>query len=136
MKNTMVKLSGALAFALLIGCGGPAIRGFVVMPDGSQLKNTDVVVYSKPWTDSVKVDEKGEFKLSKGIDVRNEYKLIAEDKDGNMGFVKGYKLSENLEKKIVIKLSRETPAKDAVIEGDVYEQGDTGPGEKIFRGSQ
>ncbi len=120
---------------LLCGCG-PKLKGLVVMPDGSPMITKNVVVYTKPRTDSVKVKADGSFTIGKNIDVKNTYTLIAEDKDGNMGFVRGFQPGKESDEKIVIKLSKELEAKDAVIEGELYINPDSGPGEKILKSSQ
>ncbi|MBF0430387.1 MAG: hypothetical protein HQK83_03855 [Fibrobacteria bacterium] len=139
LKFSNIKLyfnsSVILSVLFLIGCG-PSLRGVVVMPDGSEIGEKKVMVYTNPWTDSVKVKNDGSFKISKDVQDRNEYTLIAEDVDGNMGFVRGFKISDQPDQKIVIKMSKELQAKDAVIEGDLYINPDSGPGEKILKSSQ
>jgi hypothetical protein len=135
IKNNIIRI-GCLFICWLIFSCGPSIQGLVVMPDGSKLEEPNVVVYTNPWTDSVKVKKDGSFSIRKNVQERNEYTLIAEDPDGNMGFVKGYKLETKKDEKIVIRLSREMEAKEAVIEGDLYIDQDTGPGEKILKSSQ
>ena len=136
LKNNFIGLGWFGACLLIIGCG-PSLKGVVVMPDGSQLDSPDVVVYTNPWTDSVEVNKDGTFSIRKNVQERNEYTLIAEDAEGNMGFVKGYKLDAQKAEKIVIRLSREMDAKEAVIEGEIYFEQGTGPtGEKILKPSQ
>lgn len=125
----------ALAALFLISCG-PSLQGIVVMPDGSKLKDMEVTVYTRPWTDSVKAGNDGTFKISKNVQEKSKYTLIAEDRDGNMGYVKGFDPMSEKDKKIVIKLSRELDAKDAVMEGGVYNPPNAGHGEKIFKSSQ
>ena len=120
---------------LFWGCG-PSLVGVVVMPDGSKITNMSVMVYTDPLSDSVKVGADGTFKLGKNMIMTNSYTLIAEDGDGNLGFVRNFKPAENPDEKVVIKLSRELEAKDAVMEGDLYINPDSGPGEKIFKSSQ
>ncbi|MFC1584345.1 hypothetical protein ACFL5V_02220 [Fibrobacterota bacterium] len=124
-----------LVFFLLVGCG-PSLKGMVVMPDGSKISEPNVVVYTNPWTDSVKVKNDGTFSIRKNVNDKNKYTLIAEDPDGNMGFVRGYQLSNENKDNVVIRLSREMDAKEAVIEGDLYIDQDSGPGEKILKSSQ
>lgn len=126
---------GILTSFLLTNCG-PSLRGIVVMPDGSQLTEAQVVVYTNPWTDSVKVKRDGTFTIRKNVGEQTDYTLIAEDKDGNMGFVRGFIPESEKKEKIVIKLSKELEARDAVIEGDLYINQDSGPGEKILKSSQ
>lgn len=132
-KSTFVPVAlGALL--LLAGCG-PTLKGIVVLPDGTPIKGLEVGVHSKPWSDSVKVKDDGSFVLKK-IEPKNVYTLIAEDAEGNMGIVKNFSPSEKPNEKVIIKLSKELEAKDAVIDGDLFIQQDTGPGEKIFKSSQ
>ncbi len=136
MKGILTSAIAITASVLFVGCG-PSLKGMVVLPDGSKLNGLKVVVYTQPWTDSVPAKDDGSFSIGKNINPETEYTLIAEDKDGNMGFVKNYKPSEKKkDEKIVIKLSKEIEAKEAVIEGDLYINQDSGPGEKIFKSSQ
>jgi hypothetical protein len=118
----------------LLGCG-TTISGRVVKPDGGQLDSPDVVVYTDPRTESVRVDKEGEFSLSKGVVDGGEYTLIAEDREGNMGYVRGYKPQKGSNKNIVVRLSRELEGKDAVLEGGPSEGSTTGLGEKILKPS-
>ena len=136
MNKYFWMITVGLASACLFVACGPSLQGIVVMPDGSKLNGLQVTVYTKPWTDSVQTKDDGSFKISKNVEERNKYTLIAEDKDGNMGYVKGYDPLAEADKKIVIKLSREMDAKDAVMEGDVYNPPNSGHGEKIFKSSQ
>ena len=135
IKVNLYKLITLFALLSLWGCG-PSLKGVVVMPDGSKIKDMDISVYTDPRSDSVKVAADGTFKLGKNMIMTNAYTLIAEDKDGNLGFVKNFKPSDKPDEKVVIKLSREIEAKDAVMEGDLYINQDSGPGEKIFKSSQ
>ncbi len=120
--------------ALIIGCG-TSISGHVVRPDGSKLTEANVVVYSSPRTESVRVDNDGAFKLSDNIVEESEYTLIAEDKDGNMGYVRSFKPKKGNNKNIIVRLSREIEGKDAVLEGGPTEGETNGIGEKILKSS-
>ncbi len=119
---------------LWVGCG-TTIRGHVVKPDGSELTDPNVVVYTSPRTESVRVGKDGDFKIGKNIIDENEYTLIAEDKDGNMGYVRAFKPKKGSNKNIVLRLSREVDGKDAVMEGGPNEGNTTGLGEKILKSS-
>jgi len=136
MKTSIKKQILLVLLSSIFWACGPSLQGVVVMPDGSQIKDMKISVYTEPRTDSVKVKPDGTFKLSKNLVLTNAYTLIAEDKDGNLGFVKNYKPADNPKEKVVIKLSKEIEAKDAVMEGEVYINPDSGPGEKIFKSSQ
>jgi hypothetical protein len=130
-------LNGILALGLvfsLTGCG-TSISGRVVKPDGGQLDSPDVVVYTDPRTESVRVDKEGEFNISKGVVENNEYTLIAEDREGNMGYVRAFKPQKGSNKNIVVRMSRELEGKDAVLEGGPSEGQTTGLGEKILKSS-
>ncbi len=119
---------------LLVGCG-TTISGHVVKPDGSQLTEPNVVVYTSPRTESVRVGNDGDFKISTNVLEENEYTLIAEDKDGNMGYVKAFKPKKGANKNIILRLSREIDGKDAVMEGGPNEGNTSGLGEKILKSS-
>jgi hypothetical protein len=130
-------LNGVLALGIvfsLMGCG-TSISGRVVKPDGGQLDSPDVVVYTDPRTESVRVDKEGEFNISKGVVENNEYTLIAEDREGNMGYVRAFKPQKGSNKNIVVRMSRELEGKDAVLEGGPSEGQTTGLGEKILKSS-
>ncbi|MDQ3002383.1 MAG: hypothetical protein M3Y08_14115 [Fibrobacterota bacterium] len=111
------------------------MSGLVVKPDGSRLTEPSVVVYTSPRTESVRVSNDGGFKIGKGVIAENEYTLIAEDKDGNMGYVRSFKPKKGTNKNIVLRLSREIDGKDAVMEGGPSEGNTTGLGEKILKPS-
>ncbi len=138
MMDSMLGIrKGAIALAsllFLVGCG-TTISGRVVKPDGGALDSPDVVVYTDPRTESVRVDKDGDFTLSKGVVEGNEYTLIAEDREGNMGYVRAYKPQKGSNKNIVVRLSRELEGKDAVLEGGPSEGSTTGLGEKILKSS-
>lgn len=119
---------------LLAGCG-TTMSGVVVKPDGSKLTEPDVVVYTSPRTESVRVDRDGDFKISENVMENGEYTLIAEDKDGNMGYVRSFRPKKGSNKNIVVRLSREIDGKDAVMEGGPSEGNTTGLGEKILKSS-
>lgn len=119
---------------LMAGCA-TSMSGVVVKPDGSKLTEPDVVVYTSPRTESVRAERDGEFKISKNVLEDSEYTLIAEDKDGNMGYVRSFKPKKGSNKNIVVRLSREIDGKDAVMEGGPNEGNTTGMGEKILKSS-
>lgn len=123
-----------LAPLLLAGCG-TTMSGHVVKPDGSGLTDPNVVVYTSPRTESVRVGKDGNFKIASNVIDDNEYTLIAEDKDGNMGYVRSFKPKKGANKNIVLRLSREIDGKDAVMEGGPNEGNTTGLGEKILKSS-
>jgi len=120
---------------LLSGCG-TSLSGRVVKPDGSPLTDAEIVVYTSPRTESVRVEKDGAFKISNQVQPESDYTLIAEDKDGNMGYVRGFKTKKGSNKSIVLRMSREIEGKDAVLEGNGPSEGGTGPGEKILKSSQ
>ena len=124
----------SLASLALIGCG-TTMSGHVVKPDGSRLSDASVVVYTSPRTQSVRAESDGRFKIGKHVVEENEYTLIAEDKEGNMGYVRSFKPKKGANKNIVIRLSREIDGKDAVMEGGPSEGQTTGLGEKILKSS-
>jgi hypothetical protein len=124
----------ALLPFLMAGCA-TSMSGVVVKPDGSKLTEPDVVVYTSPRTESVRAEKDGEFKISKNVLEDSEYTLIAEDKDGNMGYVRSFKPKKGSNKNIVVRLSREIDGKDAVMEGGPNEGNTTGMGEKILKSS-
>lgn len=132
-KRNRIGWGLALLPLLLAGCG-TTMSGHVVKPDGSRLTEPSVVVYTSPRTESVRVSKDGAFKLSNVLD-QNEYTLIAEDKDGNMGYVRSFKPKKGSNKNIVLRLSREIDGKDAVMEGGPNEGNTTGLGEKILKSS-
>ncbi len=132
--NRLFVLSLAAAALSLSACG-TTLSGRVVKPDGGPLESPDVVVYTDPRTESVRVDKEGSFSLSKGVVDGNDYTLIAEDKEGNMGYVRGFKAQKGSNKNIVVRLSRELEGKDAVLEGGPSEGSTTGLGEKILKSS-
>jgi hypothetical protein len=135
-----IKMRNCLGWGLLLsplilaGCG-TTISGQVVKPDGSRLTEPNVVVYTSPRTESVRVSKDGNFKISSNVIEENEYTLIAEDKDGNMGYVRSYKPKKGSNKNITLRLSREIDGKDAVMEGGPNEGNTTGMGEKILKSS-
>lgn len=135
-----IKMRNCLGWGLLLspfilaGCG-TTISGQVVKPDGSRLTEPNVVVYTSPRTESVRVSKDGNFKISSNVTEENEYTLIAEDKDGNMGYVRSYKPKKGSNKNITLRLSREIDGKDAVMEGGPNEGNTTGMGEKILKSS-
>jgi hypothetical protein len=126
---------GLLLMPLLLAGCGTTMSGRVVKPDGSKLTEPNVVVYTSPRTESVRVGKDGAFKLGKNVIDDNEYTLIAEDKDGNMGYVRAFKPKKGSNKNIVLRLSREIDGKDAVMEGGPSEGNTTGLGEKILKSS-
>ena len=123
-----------LLLLLLAGCG-TTMSGHVVKPDGSAITEPNVVVYTSPRTESVRVKGDGFFKIARGVVEENEYTLIAEDKDGNMGYVRAFKPKKGGNKNIIVRLSREIDGKDAVMEGGPSEGATTGLGEKILKSS-
>jgi hypothetical protein len=124
----------ALLPLLLAGCG-TTMSGHVVKPDGSLLTDPNVVVYTSPRTESVRVGKEGYFKIGRNVVDEQDYTLIAEDKDGNMGYVRSFKPKKGGNKNIVLRLSREIDGKDAVMEGGPSEGQTTGLGEKILKSS-
>jgi hypothetical protein len=132
--NSFMVLGMVFIPLLLVGCG-TSMSGLVVKPDGSRLTQPDVVVYTSPRTESVRVDRGGNFKIGANVIEENEYTLIAEDKDGNMGYVRSFKPKKGANKNIVVRLSREIDGKDAVLEGGATEGNTTGMGEKILKSS-
>ena len=126
---------GALLLPLFLAGCGTTISGLVVKPDGSRLTEPSVVVYTSPRTESVRVSKDGAFKIGKNVIDENEYTLIAEDKDGNMGYVRGFKVKKGSNKDVVLRLSREIDGKDAVMEGGPNEGNTSGMGEKILKSS-
>lgn len=126
----------AVCGTLLTGCG-TSLSGRVVKPDGSPLTEAEIVVYTSPRTESVRAEKDGAFKISENVQPEQDYTLIAEDKEGNMGYVRGFKTKKGSNKSIVVRMSREIDGKDAVMEGDgPRESGGSGPGEKILKSSQ
>jgi hypothetical protein len=119
---------------LLAGCG-TTLSGHVVKPDGSLLTDPNVVVYTSPRTESVRVGKEGFFKIGRNVIDEQDYTLIAEDKDGNMGYVRSFKPRKGSNKNIILRLSREIDGKDAVMEGGPSEGQTTGLGEKILKSS-
>ena len=132
--RSIVGVGLSVASLALLGCG-TTMSGHVVKPDGSRLADPNVVVYTSPRTQSVRAAKDGEFKIKKNVVEENEYTLIAEDKDGNMGYVRSFKPKKGANKNIVIRLSREIDGKDAVMEGGPNEGQTTGLGEKILKSS-
>jgi hypothetical protein len=126
---------GMLLAPLLLAACGTTMSGHVVKPDGSGLTDPNVVVYTSPRTESVRVGKDGTFKLGKGVIEENEYTLIAEDKDGNMGYVRSFKPKKGSNTNIIVRMSREIDGKDAVMEGGPNEGNTTGLGEKILKSS-
>lgn len=131
---TIPLLGLALSALALAGCG-TTMSGHVVKPDGSRLTDPNVVVYTSPRTQSVRAGKDGQFKIGKHVVEDSEYTLIAEDKDGNMGYVRAFKPKKGGNKNIVIRLSREVDGKDAVMEGGPSEGNTSGLGEKILKSS-
>src|SRR3989338_1639549 len=105
-------VSSALAAAgiLLAGCG-TSISGRVVKPDGGPLVDAEVVVYTSPRSASVRVEKDGAYKIGENVVPGNDYTLIAEDKDGNMGYVRGFKPKKGSNKNVVVRMSREIEGK-------------------------
>jgi hypothetical protein len=130
-----ILLAGIAAGALALSGCGTTMTGHVVKPDGTRLSEANVVVYTSPRTQSVRAGKDGKFKISKNVVEENEYTLIAEDNDGNMGYVRSFKPKKGANKNIVIRLSREIEGKDAVMEGGPSEGQTTGLGEKILKSS-
>ena len=128
-------LWAALLPLLLAGCG-TTMSGRVVKPDGSAITEPTVHVYTTPVTEKVRVEKDGVFKLKKNVSQDTLYTLIAEDKEGNLGYVRGFKPKKGENKNIVVRLSREVDGKDAVMEGGPTEGANSGPGEKILKSSQ
>lgn len=127
---------GMAAVALLTGCA-TSISGRVVRPDGSPLKNVDVIVYTAPRSASVRADRSGAFKISDNVVPENDYTLIAEDRDGNTGYVRGYKPKKGGNPNVIVRMSREVQAKDAILlDGKGPRETGAGPGEKILKSSQ
>lgn len=124
----------ALLPLLIAGCG-TTMSGHVVKPDGSLLTDPNVVVYTSPRTESVRVGREGYFKIGRNVVDEQDYTLIAEDKDGNMGYVRSFKPKKGSNKNIILRLSREIDGKDAVMEGGPSEGQTTGLGEKILKSS-
>src|SRR6185295_14696492 len=131
-KSLGIACGLALLPLLLAGCG-TTLSGHVVKPDGSMLTDPNVVVYTSPRTESVRVGKEGFFKIGKNVVEEQDYTLIAEDKDGNMGYVRSFKPRKGTNKNIVLRLSREIDGKDAVMEGGPSEGQTTGLGEKILK---
>ena len=96
-----------LLLLLLAGCG-TTMSGHVVKPDGSSLTEPNVVVYTSPRTESVRVGKDGNFKIGRNIINDSEYTLIAEDKDGNMGYVKSFKPKKGSNKNAAVFRQRES----------------------------
>jgi hypothetical protein len=140
MGNQAARKRNGLGWGLVLlplflaGCG-TTMSGQVVKPDGSKLTEPSVVVYTSPRTESVRVSKDGVFKIGKNVIEENEYTLIAEDKDGNMGYVRSFKPKKGTNKNIVVRLSREIDGKDAVMEGGPNEGNTSGLGEKILKSS-
>ena len=128
-------LGVAALCALLSGCA-TSISGFVVKPDGSSLTNAEVRVYTNPRSVSTRVDKAGAFEISENVIPDNDYTLIAEDREGNTGYVRGFKPKKGKNKDVIVRMSREIEAKDAVLEGGGPTESGTGPGEKILKSSQ
>ncbi len=121
---------------LLLSACATSMSGYVVKPDGSRMQSPDIIVYSDPWTDSVRVRKDGTFKIGRNVAERNKYTLIAEDVEGNQGFVRGFQPEKGENKNIVIRMAREVDGREAVIEGGPSQLQSSGPGEKIFKSSQ
>lgn len=131
--RTFAMLAACIAF--LAGCA-TTISGRVVKPDGSALSNVDVIVYTAPRSASVRADKDGSFKINENVVPENDYTLIAEDRDGNTGYVRGYKPKKGGNPNVIVRMSREVQAKDAVLEGGGPRETGAGPGEKILKSSQ
>jgi hypothetical protein len=123
-----------IASSFFWGCG-TTIQGRVVMPDGTAMADADVVVYTLPRTASIKAAKDGSFSLSGAISPEQEYTLIAEDREGNLGYVKGFKPKKGSNKNVVVRMSREVEGKDAVMEGGPTDGSGSGMGEKILKSS-
>ncbi len=128
-------LFSGLSLGAILGACGTTVSGKVVKPDGSSLDNSNVIVYTSPRTESVKVNKAGAFVLKSNIVEGNEYTLIAEDNDGNMGYVRSFKPKKGANENILLRLSREVDAKEAVLEGGLPSHTPSGIGEKIFKSS-
>lgn len=133
-SQSALVLGVLLASFILAGCG-TTMSGHVVKPDGSLLTDPNVVVYTSPRTESVRVGKEGYFKIGKNVVEEQDYTLIAEDKDGNMGYVRSFRPRKGTNKNIVLRLSREIDGKDAVMEGGPSEGQTSGLGEKILKSS-
>lgn len=131
----LLLVAGAAVTALALSGCGTTMSGHVVKPDGSRLTDPDIIVYTSPRTQSVRAGRDGAFKIGKNVVEESEYTLIAEDKDGNMGYVRSFKPKKGGNKNIIIRLSREVDGKDAVMEGGPTEGNTTGLGEKILKSS-
>ena len=129
-------LSALAPGVMLTGCAATSISGRVVRPDGSALTNAEVLVYTTPRSAGVLADPEGFFRISKNVIPNNEYTLIAEDREGNTGYVRGLKPRKGSNKDIVVRMSREIKAKDAVLEGTGPSEAGSGPGEKLLKSSQ
>ena len=108
LQNPILSLLAA-SVLLLTGCA-TSISGRVVKPDGSSLTHAEVMVYTSPRTASTRVDDDGAFNISQNVIPGSEYTLIAEDKQGNLGYVKGFKPKKGGNKDILVRLSREIDA--------------------------
>jgi len=128
-------MAGVLAMLTLTGCA-PSLSGRVVNPDGSALSETGVKVYTAPRTATAHASRNGEFKISDNVAAAQEYTLIAEDPEGNMGYVRDFLSRKGSNEGIVIRMSREMDAKDAVLEGTGPSEIErNGAGEKILKSS-
>ncbi len=134
IRSIRIVLFGISTALLLTACG-TTMSGRVVKPDGTQLDNANVIVYTAPRTESVKVTKNGNFVLRANVVEGNEYTLIAEDDDGNMGYVRSYQPKKGKNENILLRLSREVDAKEAMLEGGMPANNPSGIGEKIFKSS-
>lgn len=125
-----------MASSMFLGGCATSIVGKVVKPDGSPLINAEVVVYTSPRTESIRVEGDGSFKITQNVAPDSSYTLIAEDREGNLGYVRGLVPKKGEKKPIVVRLSREVEAKDAALEGSGPAEIGGGPGEKILKSSQ
>jgi hypothetical protein len=132
--KVFARLAVVAVSAALVGCG-TTISGRVVRPDGSPLTGADVVVYTSPRSESVRIDKDGSFSIGANVVPEGDYTLIAEDKEGNMGYVRGFKPKKGANKNIIVRMSREIEGKDAVMEGAGPAEAGSGPGEKILKSS-
>jgi hypothetical protein len=121
---------------MLFASCATTLSGRVVNPDGSALTQTEVKIYTAPRTSFVQVEPGGAFTISENVVPEQEYTLIAEDPLGNMGYVRDFKAKKGKNKGIVVRMSREIDAKDAVLEGGGPSEIErNGAGEKILKSS-
>ncbi len=137
MTGKFFRSAAAVAFStwVLAGCA-TTLSGRVVNPDGSALTQAGVKIYTAPRTSFVHVTSGGMFSISDNVTPEREYTLIAEDAQGNMGYVRDFKPHKGENKGIVVRMNREMDAKDAVLEGTGPSEIErNGAGEKILKSS-